>query len=359
MLKTYEKYIIKNFINKFLNICLIFFSLVIVLSVLEEISFFKEIETNFLYPYLLTFLGAPITLFEIFPFIFLLSTQFLFYDLFKTDELNLLKTNGLSNFKIIKILFFTSIIIGLLSIIIFYNAASKLKYFYTDIKNNFSNDNKYLAVVTESGLWLKDEIDNSTLIVKAGYIEDDFLNNVVINQFDKNFDLIKTIQSNKINIYEKNWIIDNPIITSENISEEKKEKLILKTNFNKEKISGMFSNISTLNILELFNLKKDYENLGYSSNEIVIHLLRLGTTPLLYGILTLLSAVIMFNFKKDKSLFFHILLGILMSVIIFYINFLFSSLGNNGKIPIIWSIFLPILFISIFSIIGLIRINEK
>ena len=201
MLKTYEKYIVKSFINKFLNIGLIFLSLVIVLSVLEEISFFKEIDTNFLYPYLLTFLGAPITLFEIFPFIFLLSTQFLFYDLFKTDELNLLKTNGLSNFIIIKILFITSIIIGLLSILIFYNAASKLKFFYTDIKNNFSNDNKYLAVVTESGLWLKDEIDNSTLIIKAGYIEDNFLNNVVINQFDDNFDLIKTIQSSKVNIY--------------------------------------------------------------------------------------------------------------------------------------------------------------
>ena len=69
--------------------------------------------------------------------------------------------------------------------------------------------------------------------------------------------------------------------------------------------------------------------------------------------------VIMFNFKKDRSLFFHILLGILMSVIIYYISFLFNSLGNNGKVPIIWSIFLPILFISIFAIIGLIRVNEK
>jgi len=49
----------------------------------------------------------------------------------------------------------------------------------------------------------------------------------------------------------------------------------------------------------------------------------------------------------------------LMSVIIYYINFMFTSLGNNGKIPIISSIYLPILFISIFAIIGLIRVNEK
>ena len=48
-----------------------------------------------------------------------------------------------------------------------------------------------------------------------------------------------------------------------------------------------------------------------------------------------------------------------MSVLIYYMNFMFSSLGNTGKIPTIVSIFLPILFISIIATIGLIRVNEK
>ena len=46
------------------------------------------------------------------------------------------------------------------TVFIFYNAASKLKFFYTDIKNNYSKDNKYFGCVNESGLWLKDEIIN-------------------------------------------------------------------------------------------------------------------------------------------------------------------------------------------------------
>ena len=112
MFKVYQKYVIKNFIIKFTNLSLIFLSLVIILNILEEISFFKNIEVNFIFPYFLTILNAPMTLFEIFPFIFLLSTQFLFYDFFRKDELNLLKTNGLSNLKIIKLLFFLSFGIG-------------------------------------------------------------------------------------------------------------------------------------------------------------------------------------------------------------------------------------------------------
>ena len=105
MFKIYQKYIIINFLKKFINISLIFLFLIFILSILEEIKFFKDINVSFYYPYFLTFLNVPITLFEIFPFIFLISTQFFFYDLFKKDELNLLK-NGLSNFKLIKILFF-------------------------------------------------------------------------------------------------------------------------------------------------------------------------------------------------------------------------------------------------------------
>ena len=359
MFKTYEKYIIKNFVNKVLSVSLIFFCLVVILSILEEISFFKNLDVSFHFPYFLTFLNAPITLFEIFPFIFLISTQFLFYDLFKKEELNLLKTHGLSNFKIIKILFISSFIIGIFTVLLYYNVASKLKFFYTDIKNNFSNDNKYLAVVTGSGLWLKDEINENTLIVKASNIKDEYLIDVVINKFDKNFILQSTIESKKININNKKWIIKNPKITAENVLTKNTKVMIIETNFDKDKINSLFSSISTLNLLELFDLKKDFEKLGYSSDEIIIHLMKLFSTPILYSVLTILSAIIMFNMKRDKSLFFHIILGILMSVIIYYVNFMFSSLGNNGKIPIIASIFLPILFISIFAIIGLIRINEK
>ncbi len=359
MFKVYQKYIIKSFLYKFLNISIIFFCLTIILGVLEEISFFKNLNVNFLFPYFLTILNAPITLFEIFPFIFLITTQFLFYDFFRKDELNILKKNGLSNINIIKILFVLSIVLGIFTVAIYYNFASKLKFHYTSIKNDFSLDNKYLAMVTDSGLWIKDEINESIYIIKSNYIKDNFLTETVINEFDKDFNLIKTIQSKKIDIEKSLWIIHNPIITKENISLSNVDKIFLNTNFNYEKINSIFSNVSTLNLLELFNLKKDYENLGYSSDEIIIHLIKLFSMPLFYAVLTILSSIIMFNFKKDKSLLFHIIIGILMSVIIYYMNFIFNSLGNNGKIPVYLSIFLPMLFISTISIIGLIRINEK
>ena len=359
MFKVYQRYLINNFLIKFLYLSLIFFSLTFILSILEEITFLKNIEVPFWFPYFLTMLSAPITLFEIFPFIFLLTTQFLFYEMFKKRELVLLKANGLNNLKIIKILFFLAFAIGIFNIVIYYNFASKLNFQYSNIKNKFSDDNKYLAMVTQSGLWIKDEVNEKTLLIKSELIKENILSKTIINEFNDDFELVRTIQSEKIDISQNRWIIFNPIITKNNISEQVDDTVYLKTNFNEKIINNLFSNISTLDILKLFSLIEDYKKIGYSPDEILLHLLKLFTMPIFYGILTILSAIIMFNLSNDKPLIFHIALGILMSVIIYYMNFIFSSLASNGKIPIITSIFFPILILSFFTIIGLIDINEK
>ena len=344
MFKIYERYIIKKYFKHFFIISLVFLSLAIILNIFEEISFFKDMDVNPLMPYFLTFLNAPITLFEIFPFIFLISAQFFFYEIFKNDEIVLLKSNGLSNLKIIKILFFSSLVSGVIIIALFYNLSSKLKFLYTDIKNNYTNDNKFLAVVNDTGLWLKDETSQSILIVKSNNINNNLLINVLINEFD---------------LSKKEWILYNPIITSKNISTKENQEVKFKTNFDNEKIKNLFSNFSTLDLFELFILKKDYENLGYSSDEIKIHIFKIFLSPYFFALMTILSSILMINIRKNKSIYFNVILGIFTSVMIYYLNFVFISLGNTGKIPPSIAVFLPMIFITIFSAIGLVRINEK
>jgi len=359
MFKIYIKYIIKNFLIQFLIISLIFSSLIFIMNVLEEVNFLKNTEAEIYHPYLLTLLNLPITLFEIFPFIFLITTQLLLYKLFKNKELNLLKTNGVTNFTIVKTIFLLSIFIGLINITIYFNIASKLKFHYSSIKNQFSKDNKYLAMVIDSGIWIKDDVENKILIIKSKKIDNKFLTDTIINEFNNNFELIKTIRSKKIDISDSNWIIYNPAITIKNQTENIESSINLKTNFDLKKISNLFSNIASFNMFELLNLKKDYEKFGYSTYEVRVQLYKIISTPLFYGVIAIFSLIIMFNFTKSKQLLFLMIIGILLSVVIYYINFIFHSLGINGKIPAGISVLFPLLILLAISSIGLIRINEK
>ena len=359
MFSTIENYIIKLFLKKFLITSSIFLSLVLTLSVFDEISFFKNLDTNFFFPFLITILNAPTALFEIFPFIFLISAQFFFLELIDKNELEVLKVNGLNNLKIIKVLFLTSFILGIILVFFFYNFSSKLKFIYLDLKNNYSNDNKYLAVVTENGLWIKDEIDEKIYIVNATNIEDNYLKFVSINEFDKKFNLIQIYKSDKVNILNKEWIIINPTISKDNQSTELNENINIKTHFDQKKIRRLFKNLSALNMLELLKLNDDYRSLGYSTNEVISHLNKLLSFPVYVSIMTILSSILMLNINRHKPKVFHVILGIFLSVIIYYFYYLSSLLGQTEKIPLIASVWLPLLILTFFIFIGLIRVNEK
>lgn len=359
MFKIYQSYIYKKFLLKYFYFNVVFLTLVIILGILEEISFFKNFDTDLTYPIILTFLNSPNTLFEILPFIFLLSTQFLFFELINKDELSLLKRNGLDNHKLIKNLFFLGVFVGVFNVLIFYNLSAVMKFQYSSIKNNFSNDNKYLAMVTESGLWIKDNINENNLIIKSEKINDNFLYEVIINEFNKNFELVRVIKSKKIDISSTNWIIYNPEIIINNVKDISNHKINFITNFDMVKINSFFSDVSTLDIFNLYNSKKDYERLGYSSDEISIHLTKLTIMPIYYGILIVLASIFMIKVKKINSIIFYLLAGIMISVSIYYLTFIFNAMGNSGKVPVEMSVFFPILILTIISLIGIIRINEK
>ena len=359
-LKTYIRYISKEFLETIIKVTFIFFSLIFILTVFEELSFFKEAQVSFLYPIFLTFLNSPSILYDIFPFIFLISTQFFFIRIFEKNELSIYKNFGLNNFKILKILTLVSLILSLLIILLFYNFSAKFKFLYLDLKNNYADDNKYLAVITENGLWLKDEMEESILIVNAETIYENFLTEVSIVELTKNFELIRNIEAEKVDIKNRKWRIYDAKqhINKNNITSNEKE-LYLNTNFNLEKINSLFSNLSSLTMWELEKLKKDYETLGYSTLEINTHRHKIIAYPIYLMIMTLVSGIIMLNIKINKSRIFNLILGISLSVIIFYIQYFFNLLGENGKIPVIMSIWFPLMILSILSCIGLIRINEK
>ena len=110
---------------------------------------------------------------------------------------------------------------------------------------------------------------------------------------------------------------------------------------------------------ELLKLKKDYKDVGYSISEIDIHLQRIYSYPIYLTIMTVLSAVIMLNIGHNKPRIFYLLLGILLSVVIFYLNRFVNLLGENEKLPVNLSIWLPHIIMFILITIGLVRINEK
>ena len=359
MIHFYQKNLVYTFIKSLIKIILIFFSLIIVLNIFEEISYFKNENVDILLPIFLTLLNAPSILFDILPFVFLISSLYFFSEILDKDELNIYKNFGITNFKILGLISLVAFLIGIFFILVFYNLSSNLKFIYLDIKNDYSKDDKYLAVITGNGLWIKDEINDNINLINAEKIEGHYLKNVSITQFDLDFNFEKLIESKIINIQNKKWLIDKPLITEDNLITYSKEQFILDTNFNFEKITNLFSDLTALNFWELYELKNDYKNLGYSTLPVDIHIQKLYSYPIYLTIMVCIAVILMLNIKQNKSKIFNLLLGIFISVLIYYINFFFNILSENQKIPIMTSVWGPQILLILISSISLIKINEK
>ena len=359
MVKTLDRYFIGLFFKKLLMLSIIFFSLSFTLTIFEEITFLSESSSAFYLPFLLAIFNAPTTLIEIFPFIILISAQLFFIDLIKKKEDELIRINNLNNFYLIKILALCSFIFGIFIITVYYPISSKFKFIYSDIKNVYSDDGKYLKHLNDNGIWIKDEINNEIFIINGASKKDPFLEDVFISKFNNDFDLIENIFAKNVDITNDQWVIENPIIFKDNRQTQTTKNILLNTHFNIDKINSSFRNLNSFNLFQLIDIKNENKLLGYSSQDIDLHFLKIISLPIYFTILVIISSLIMLNIKKNKPYIFHVLLGISLSVIIFYINNIFNVFGLTNKIPIYLSIFFPMIFLGIVSIIGLIRINEK
>ena len=357
-MKTYIKFLLNIFNIAFFKVFSIFFMIILIINILEQIDFFKNLDVTFFYTIFLSFLNTPSIIFEILPFIFLLGTQVFFIQLIDKDELQIFKYTGLNNIKIIKIVGIYSFILGILFTVFFYNISSVLKNSYLLIKNSYTNDDKYLAVITENGLWIKDKINDNINIINANKVDNHFLLDVSITIFNKDFEFVEMILSKKVDITNNQWKIFKPTILSNN-NQKNLDKLIFKSNFDLKKINGLFSNLSSLTFFELKKLRKDYIILNYSVTDIDSHLFRIISYPIYLTLITIFSAVIMFNIGYRQNTFFKIIFGVLLSVVIYYINYFLNILGTNEKIPLFLSIFLPLIILSIINFISIIKLNEK
>ena len=358
-LKTYQKYLIKEFLFFILKVTFIFFILGFIMGILEELKFFSDIDVEFYFPIFLVFLNIPALIYQIFPFIILISVIFLFQNLNEKGELISFKNNGLENYEIVKLLSLASFFIGILIVVIFYNFAAILKFNYLDIKKNFTNDAKYLASITENGIWIKDEVENDIVFINAKKIELNNLIDVEVVKLTQDFDYINTITAKKFNIENNLWTAKKATIINRDNSRAIKEKMTLNTNFDFEKISNLYSDLSSITFWGLIKLKKDYKTVNYSTVEIDYQFQKILSYPIYLTIMSLFSIVIMMNLNAQTNKIVIIAFSILISVLIYYINHFFGIIGRNETIPLLVSIWIPLFLLFIISTIGLVKINEK
>ena len=357
--KKYENYLTKLFFKNILIVGVVFVFLSFFLHIFEELKYLEDKENNIFYPILLTILNIPSIVFEILPFIFLLGVMFFFINLYDKDEVELLRSHGVDNYRITTIISLASLIMGILLVVIYYSFSANLKSLYLNFKYQFSDSSDHLAVVNADGLWIKEKNGGKIFIINATTYKLNSLENIKITQLDNNYKLINTIIADNADIKKKEWVLKDVKIFSEEKKTEYNKDYNYVSSFNGKIISNLYSNLNSLNIFQLLKLKQNYQSIGYSATEIKLHLNKLYSLPIYLTLTTIIGSLLMFRFNYIKSKFFLVVIGVLVSVTFYYINYFAILFGKNETLPVEIAIWLPQLLIFLICALGLTKLNEN
>jgi lipopolysaccharide export system permease protein len=238
---------------------------------------------------------------------------------------------------------------------------SKLTHKYLDIKNKYTKDNDYLAALTENGIWIKDNVDGKTNIVRAKKLSNNNLIDVSIYRFDEIGRPQSRIETHKAEISNNEWKLNDVNIyygDTNNVSTYLPEHIFV-SNFDINSIKNIFSNLDAVSFWELNKIKENYKYLGYSTKEVESEFQRSLSFPLFLMSMTLLAGAIVMNVKYKGNYLVYVIITIVLSVVIYYLNDFSRALGETEQISLIMSVWTPLSIILIISSIGMIHVNEK
>ena len=233
---------------------------------------------------------------------------------------------------------------------------------YLELKSSYSSDGKYLAVVTKNGLWIKENIENGNRIISAKKPDGFFLVDVTIFHLNKQSNLTEKIVSTKANIKENIWALENvTLLKNENgmFEEEKFDIYKINSIYNHEKINSLFKNFDTMSFFDLVVNYKDFLKKGYNKTFLNQNLHSMLSLPFFLFMMTALAAILTLNTLKKSDNLKFIVVGLLVSVLIFYLKDLSIALGQTERIPLILAVWAPVIALSLFTFIGVLQINEK
>ncbi len=361
MNKVILNYILKNFIKTLLIVVAIVFCFGVILNLFEEIEFFKNINTSIIKPLFLTVIFVPSLIIKLLPFIIFVSSMWFMIRIRNNNDLLALKIYGYSNIKIFFILAFTSFILGWMVLTIATPFSSSMVKYYEKTKSQYAKDIDHLVTFNKNGLWIKEPFQAGSRIISAETIEKNLLTNVNIFEFNNDFELKRKIISKSVDIKLNNWILTEVVIfkSKNNIfAKEELSKYEIKSIYNQEKITSLFSNSDTISFIDL---SMNYQNLllnGYNERFLDQSYHSMLSLPFFLFLMTSIAAILTLHTLKKADNLKFIVIGLVFSVLIYYFKDLSMALGKTDRIPLILSVWSPIIALSLFTFIGILQINE-
>jgi lipopolysaccharide export system permease protein len=364
MLKSINKYIINEYIKSLSVVIAVMISIILIINLLDEFNFFKsKKDLKFIFFIIFTILKIPNLLINLFPFIILFGGIVFYLKIYNHNEVISLRVMGYSNIHIILIPALTSLIIGYIIVFLIVPFSSSMLRYYESLRSEY-NETKNLVFVNETGIWILDKNEKEKNIIRIEKISKDFsvVNQITIYNYDSSNNFIKRIDATEGFIKDKNWQLNKVYIISSNKKNNNENYLNnynYTSNVNINELKNVYKNTDTASLLDINKEISILEDKGYSSIDLRIRYQKLISFPIYLLAMSILSGLMIINLGKTSNYLKYGSYGVIISVIIYFLNDLSITIAKSGIISVDFSVWIPIFLIILINLVGITQVNAK
>jgi lipopolysaccharide export system permease protein len=364
MLKSINRYIINEYIKSLFVVIAVMLSIILLINLLDEFNFFKsKKDLKFIFFIIFTILKVPNVLINLFPFIVLFGGIVFYLKIYNHNEVISLRVMGYSNIQIILIPALTSFVIGYIIVFLIVPFSSSMLKYYEDLRSEY-NETKNLVFINETGIWILDKNEKEKNIIRIEKINKDFssINQITIYNYDISNNFIKRIDADEAVIKDKNWQLNKVhIITASKIDNKKNyfNNYSYTSNINISELKNIYKNTETTSLLDINKEMLILEDKGYSTVDLRIRYQKLISFPIYLLAMSILSGLMIINLGKTSNYLKYGTYGVIISIIIYFLNDLSITIAKSGIISVDFSVWIPIFLIILINLVGITQVNAK
>ena len=364
MLKSINRYIINEYIKSLFVVIAVMLSIILLINLLDEFNFFKsKKDLKFILFIIFTILKIPNVLINLFPFIVLFAGIVFYLKIYNHNEVISLRVMGYSNIQIILIPALTSFVIGYVIVFLIVPFSSSMLRYYEDLRSEY-NETKNLVFVNETGIWILDKNEKEKNIIRIEKINKDFtiVSQITIYNYDVANNFIRRIDATEGTIKDKNWQLNKVNIISANKKNNKENYLNnynYTSNVNINELKNVYKNTETTSLLDINKEMLILEDKGYSTVDLRIRYQKLISFPIYLLAMSILSGLMIINLGKTSNYLKYGSYGVIISIIIYFLNDLSITIAKSGIISVDFSVWIPIFLIILINLVGITQVNEK
>lgn len=360
-----DRYLVRRFLISFLMVFGVFFGIVFLIDLVEQMRRFKSDKVGVLEAAQLAFLNAPSTLYQMLPLLVVLATIMLFLGLARTSEMVVTRASGRSALRSVLAPVLAALMIGIFGVTVINPIIAATGKQYNQVAARYKASGQSVSSVSEKGIWLRQASASGQIVVQAkrANLTGTRFFGVTFYGFDSEGRADFRIQAAEAVLRPGAWIVSKAkqwdFKGNDNAEAHAKTfaKREIASDLTHDQIRDSLGNPQSIPIWELPGFIRQLDQAGFSALQHRVWLQMELANPLLLASMVLIGATFTMRHTRFGRTGLMVLFAVMLGFAIFFLRNFAQVLGQNGQISVIVAAWAPPLA-GIFLSLGLLFHTE-